>query len=317
MNVSLKSLSTIKNIVKDLKGFGRKEDGEKLINVKDVIDSSINLTHSQFKHIAKVKTIYADNIPDLLLQPDRIEQVLINLLINASQAFDHPENYDNNIITITTQLENNTLTIDVSDTGKGIPENLINSIFEPFFTTKPAGVGTGLGLSISKSIIESIGGMISVKSTINNGTTFTLTLPIKIKMSDLSEEDKTLLETLNIMIIDSDYVIANMLSHSMNHTHNLIIPTDGKDAIRLLKSKQISPDIIISDLSMPDINGIDIYNMFENENNELKDRIIFMIDSIDKQSYEYFIKSVSNCFLEKPCTMQTLINSMKQVFSSN
>ncbi len=177
---SMEGAKRIKSIVSDLKEFGRKDEDKMIYkNINDIIESATNIVLPHFKHIAVLKKDLTNDIPQLWLNHLRIEQVLVNILINASQSFVDKHDYDHNIVSVTSKLENNMVCITISDTGKGMSPDTLSNIFEPFFTTKSIGVGTGLGLSISKDIVESHGGRIAVESKVGVGTTFSIYLPIQ------------------------------------------------------------------------------------------------------------------------------------------
>jgi histidine kinase len=125
----------------------------------------------------------ADNLPLIMADPDRLEQVFINLLINARDAVDekrqsreHPPG--DKKITITTASAGNDIVVEIRDTGPGIPDEIIDRIFEPFFTTKKVGQGTGLGLSISYGIIQECNGSINAFSKANEGAGFRMRFPV-------------------------------------------------------------------------------------------------------------------------------------------
>lgn len=130
--------------------------------------------HAQINNI-DIETEYDMNIPEISSDRSQLQQVFLNIINNAIDAIDKQ-----GIINIKTYKESNHIVVKIMDTGKGIPENIVSQIFNPFFTTKTEGKGTGLGLSITYKIIEKIGGTISAESRKNKGTTFTITLPIKI-----------------------------------------------------------------------------------------------------------------------------------------
>ena len=111
--------------------------------------------------------------------PSQLNQVFMNLLVNATQAID-----EHGVITIRTRQDGDNACLEISDTGSGIPQEIINRIFDPFFTTKPVGTGTGLGLSITHGIIRKHNGRIEVSSEMGKGTTFRIVLPIRQKNSD-------------------------------------------------------------------------------------------------------------------------------------
>ena len=163
-------------IVKNLLDFSRETEPRKAMNsVNDTIDQALGLVEhlASFQNIEVVKE-YARDLPDLLLDPGQIEQVFINMFVNASQAME-----EEGQLTLWTglDLDGKSVLVRVEDTGKGILEENIGRIFDPFFSTKGA-KGTGLGLSVSYGIIEGHGGTIEVQSEVGVGTVFTITLPV-------------------------------------------------------------------------------------------------------------------------------------------
>ena len=163
-------------IVKNLLDFSRKTEPMKAMNkVNDTIDRALGLVEhlATFQNIRIVKE-YSDDLPDLLLDPGQMEQVFINMFVNASQAME-----DGGRLTICTEMdvEGEEVHIRVEDTGQGICEEDVGRIFDPFFSTKGA-KGTGLGLSVSYGIIEGHGGTIAVHSELGKGTVFMITIPV-------------------------------------------------------------------------------------------------------------------------------------------
>jgi len=171
---SQRGIDRVKKIVLDLRTFSR-EDSEEMgwAHVEAIIDSVLSIVHNELKYKAEIKKDYAQT-PQVKCHAQKLGQVFINLLVNASHAIE-----EKGIISIKTYQDHDNVCIDVSDTGKGISEENLKKIFDPFFTTKKIGTGTGLGLSISYEIIQKHGGTMTARSEINKGTTFTITLPIK------------------------------------------------------------------------------------------------------------------------------------------
>jgi signal transduction histidine kinase len=161
-------------IVFALKNYARYDhSGEKVFaNITEGIETILTLYHNQLKLGIEIIRNYQPNLPSLWCYPDELNQVWTNLIHNAIQAM---ENTGTITIDINHQPEN--LTISISDTGPGIPPEILPHIFEPFFTTKPAGLGSGLGLDIVNKIIEKHTGKITV-ATQPGRTTFTITLPL-------------------------------------------------------------------------------------------------------------------------------------------
>jgi signal transduction histidine kinase len=171
----------VKQIVKDLKDFSHVDQAEwQLTDISKGIDSTLNIVHSEIKYKAVVHKEY-NNIPKIECVPSQINQVIMNLLVNASHAI---EGRGDITIRVSRQDED-FVCVQVQDTGKGIKPEDLSHIFNPFFTTKPVGQGTGLGLSLSYSIIENHGGELSVTSELGVGTTFSMVIPIHQKEQKL------------------------------------------------------------------------------------------------------------------------------------
>jgi PAS domain S-box-containing protein len=174
MAESKDGLVRVRKIVQDLKNFSRVGESEwQWADVHIGIDSTLNIVWNELKYKCKVNKIYGD-LPKIRCLPSQLNQVFMNLLVNAGQAIQTQGE-----ITIRTGVDGEQVWIEVADTGSGIPKENLNRIFEPFFTTKPVGKGTGLGLSLSYSIVLKHHGRIDVASEVGKGTTFRVTLPIE------------------------------------------------------------------------------------------------------------------------------------------
>lgn len=166
----------IKRIVEDLKRFARKDEGllDDTLDIHTIINESARLVHNQVHKSSDIELDVAEDLPKLQGNAQKIEQVLINLIINASQAMNDEKR---GLIKVSAQSSESGVVIEIADNGKGMSEGTLKSIFDPFFTTKRARGGTGLGLSIVYRIIEEHRGSISVTSEVGEGTTFTINLP--------------------------------------------------------------------------------------------------------------------------------------------
>lgn len=174
INESKEGLSRVRRIVQDLKDFSRA--GESTWEWADLhkgLDSTLNIVWNELKYKCVVHKEYSE-IPMVYCLSSQLNQVFMNLLVNASHAIDKHGD-----ITIRTGTEREHVWIEIADTGKGIPPEIIGKIFDPFFTTKPVGQGTGLGLSLSYSIMQRHHGCITAQSKVGQGTTFRIELPIQ------------------------------------------------------------------------------------------------------------------------------------------
>jgi len=170
---SLDGSERVRKIVQGLKSFARVDEAEyKYANINECIESTISIVWNELKYKATLKKDYGD-LPLTKCYPQQINQVFMNLLINAGHAIESQGE-----ITIKTWAEDGSIWVAISDKGHGIAKENLNKIFEPFFTTKEVGKGTGLGLSITYEIIQKHNGEITVESEVGKGTTFTVRIPI-------------------------------------------------------------------------------------------------------------------------------------------
>lgn len=164
----------IKKIVLDLKDFAHPgEDKPKFADINKGLDSTLNVVWNELKYKAKVTKEYGD-LPQVKCYPQQLNQVFMNLLVNAAQAIENEGE-----VRIVTRSVDGYAEIKISDTGKGIPEENLSKIFDPFFTTKEVGKGTGLGLNVVYNIIEKHNGTIDAESMVGKGTTFTIRIPVQ------------------------------------------------------------------------------------------------------------------------------------------
>jgi signal transduction histidine kinase len=172
---SQEGIRRVRKIVQDLKDFahaGENEDWQ-WQDVRHNLNRTLNIVHNELKYKAEVRLDFED-IPEIHCLPGQLNQVFMNLLVNAAQAIE-----TRGMVRVRTWLEGEWVWVAISDTGCGIPAEVRDRIFDPFFTTKPVGKGTGLGLSISYGIVRKHGGRIEVESEVGQGTTFRIGLPVE------------------------------------------------------------------------------------------------------------------------------------------
>ncbi|RQS05169.1 MULTISPECIES: histidine kinase [unclassified Burkholderia] len=164
----------VRRIVQDLRDFSRPGSGEwSVADIHAGLESTLNVVHNELKYKADIVREYGD-LPLVECLPSQLNQVFMNLLVNAAHAMP-----TRGVITIRTSSDGEQVSIAISDTGTGMTPDIVRRIFDPFFTTKPVGQGTGLGLSVSHGIVERHRGTIDVTSEPGRGTTFRVRLPIR------------------------------------------------------------------------------------------------------------------------------------------
>jgi two-component system NtrC family sensor kinase len=176
MRESKEGIARVRHIVQDLKDFSRVDANQEWVwaNLHDGIDSTLNIVANEVKYKAEVSKQYGA-IPDIECLPSQLNQVIMNLVVNAAHAMGEARGH----IWIRTACSGDQVSLEVEDDGGGIAQENLSRIFDPFFTTKPIGRGTGLGLSLAYGIVQKHNGRIQVSSTVGKGTTFRIELPVR------------------------------------------------------------------------------------------------------------------------------------------
>jgi len=190
---SLEGVERVATIVRAMKGFAHPDASQEkvLVNINQGIENTITVARNEWKYVAELETHLDPTLPLVPCQPGEINQVILNIIVNAAHAIgdvlgERPATKGK--ITVCTKQDNNWVEIRISDTGKGIPPNIQNKIYDPFFTTKNVGKGTGQGLAISRSVIvDKHKGTINFESELGKGTTFIIRLPIN-EQKELCEQ---------------------------------------------------------------------------------------------------------------------------------
>ena len=179
---SLEGVECVSRIVSSIKEVSLPGGGARqAIDANHVVGNVLSITHNQWKDVAEVTSRLAAGLPPLMCVPGALEQVLLNLVVNAAQAIRAKReggSKEMGSIVVSTRRDGRWIEIAVQDNGTGIPEAIRDRVFEAFFTSKPAAQGSGQGLAIARAIVvEQYGGEIGVETTVGAGTTFTVTLP--------------------------------------------------------------------------------------------------------------------------------------------
>ena len=263
MDMAAKRVATI---VTGLKSFSRfSTQSEKVpLHINLAVENAVRLSQSTLRKLnVEIDLDLENELPTLSGNLQNIEQVILNLIINAAQAIEH----DSGKIRISTRLQpqDGDIRISVSDNGKGVNPAIAGKLFDPFITDKQENGGTGLGLSVSYNLIKSHGGSISFESRQGKGTTFHVLLPSVLKR-----------KALRILVVDDDATIREMLREVLIQRRSYIVEeaSNGIEACIRLGSRR--PDLLVMDLFMPEMNGVEVCRVIKNDP-VLSDMKIMMI----------------------------------------
>lgn len=292
----------IRTIVLGLKTFSRAEEERRaVIDVGPVVQLAVDMAYNEIRHRAElVKEIG----PTPLVDADeaRLGQVFINLLVNAAQALPERGSDSNQIRIVTMTDAAGRAVIEVHDTGAGIPAALIGRVFDPFFTTKPVGIGTGLGLSICHNIVTAMGGEITVASEEGRGSTFRVVLPaaagVNASVGARVAPPKATSAKASVLVVDDEASVGNVLRRVLRE-HEVTVVTTAKDALSLLETGN-EFDVILSDLMMPQMSGMEFYDEVTRRFPHVAERMVFVSGGAFTPSANAFLDRVPNERLDKP-----------------
>jgi PAS domain S-box-containing protein len=296
----------IRRTVSALKTFSRSEGEQRSVrDVHPLLELSINMTASEIRHRAHLVRDYGET-PLVEVDDARLGQVFINLLINAAQAIPEDGTSGHEIRVTTSTDEQGRAVIEVRDTGPGVPVHLATRIFDPFFTTKPVGIGTGLGLSISHSIVTSLGGSITACEHDGPGALFRVVLPPaaaeKIPPRVVATAPPITVTgaplVARVLVVDDEPAVGVMLGRVLGG-HRVTAVTRARDALQLLDSGKLF-DVIISDVMMPEMSGVDLYRELCRRFPAYKERFVFLSGGAFSPVIKAFLQSIEAPRIEKP-----------------
>lgn len=299
----------VRQIVRDLKSFSRADEVKHdAVDVRRVLDSSARMAANEIRHRARLVKDYGE-VPLVDASEAQLGQVFLNLMVNAAQAM--PDGAaDRNEIRISTRLDPaGRVVVEVRDTGSGIPAELVERIFEPFFTTKPIGVGTGLGLSICHGIVTGLGGELTVESTVGQGTTFRVALQPTREDTETVVPAATLVARVDrrgrLLVVDDEPLIGASILRALGDEHDVSCETDARRAFARVAAGERF-DVILSDVMMPLMNGIELHAALVRDAPEQAERMVFLTGGAFTTAARDFLDRVPNQRLEKPFDTQGL-----------
>ena len=318
LNQAIEGAERIRSVVRDLSSFSQTQETNPIpVAVTDVLDSALRMTASEMRHRANVVKDY-DSAAAKVADGARLGQVFVNLLINAAQAIPAGNLAGNEIRVSTEVTSTGRVRVVIHDSGIGVPQDVVQHVFDPFVTTKPPGVGTGLGLYVSHNIVASLGGTMWLESSEGQGTNVTVELP-QASYSGRAITDappSQLQETprARVLVIDDEEGILTFLRDSL-HEHEVEAVSSGRAALARIEEQDF--DVIVCDLIMPDISGMDVFAKIRAEHPALTPRVIFVTGATFTSTARDFLDSVPNPRLAKPFTSHAIRRAVAKTLRAN
>ncbi len=305
---SREALIRMRDIVRDVKLFSRPHDQTtSAVDVQRVIDSSGRMAWNEIRHRARLVKDYQP-VPLVNANESRLGQVLLNLIVNAAQAMPEGHADRNELRVATTTSDDGRAIVEVSDTGVGIPKEHLERIFDPFFTTKPVGAGTGLGLAICHRLVSELNGVIEVESEVGKGTRFRVVLPAardsqSVKATTLRP---TLGHKVRVLVVDDEPAWGRALQRTLRDHMDVIAVTSGKEAIGRISAGERF-EVILSDVMMPEVTGMELYECLARIAPDQARRMIFVTGGAFTAAAREFLARVPNPRVEKPVEVTNLL----------
>jgi CheY-like chemotaxis protein len=295
----------VRRIVRDLKTFSRQdEDTRGPVDLRAVLDAAAKMAAGELRPRAQLVRDYASDVPPVEGNEARLAQVFLNLLINAAQALPEGRPEQHEVRLVLKRGGEGQVVAEVRDTGSGIPPEVLGRIFDPFFTTKPVGVGTGLGLALCHAFISSMGGRVEVESQVGRGTLFRVTLPAaKEQLERVPRATTARLGGLvrgRVLVVDDDPLVSSALRRTLAREHEVEVVVSSRRAQELLTSPEGNYDVILCDLMMPEITGMELHAHLQVSSPERARRMVFITGGAYTQAAKDFLERVENPRVEKP-----------------
>ena len=288
----------IGTIVQGLKEYSRpQEEGRSVVDVRRLLEVSMGVALDSIRHDARLVKDFGD-VPLVDVDHARLSQVFVSLLVNAAQSLPESQVGSHEIRVVTSTDPAGRAVIEVHDTGRGIPAAILGRIFDPFFTTKPVGAGKGLGLFICHGIVTGLGGELSVTSEEGRGTISRVVLPAVVAPAPPVEAPSSVTSRAEVLVVDDEPAVGAVLRRVLRD-HEVTVVTTGAQALDLLAGGK-HYDIILSDVMMPEMTGMELYDELVRRFPDAAKRVVFVSGGTFTPSATAFFERVTNERLEKP-----------------
>jgi signal transduction histidine kinase/ActR/RegA family two-component response regulator len=307
---SKEGMARIHRIVRDLGSFSHTDDETNgPMNVNLAIDSALGMLRNELKYRARVeRELSAKRL--VRASAPRLGQVFLNLILNAAQALDEAE-AKRNVVTVRSYDDGPEVVVEVADNGPGIAAETLPRIFESFFTTKPRGMGTGLGLPISLGIVRTLGGEIVVDSRPGAGATFRVRLPADESSAPARTATPTPIPARGyarrrLLAVDDEALLLKAYRRMLGDAHELTSALGGHEALRLLE-RDAAFDVVLCDLQMPEMSGMELYAAVRERFPTLADRFIFVTGGAFSSDARKFMEDSVAAVIQKPFRVEDML----------
>ena len=308
-------------IVRNLLTFARKRQSTRsMIDLNQIVRETLTLrAYEQRLTNIDVVTALASGLPTVFADPHQIQQVLLNLVINAEQAMLSANGRGSLVLRTWHDDEHNAVVLQVSDDGPGVAPDVKNKIFDPFFTTKEVGKGTGLGLTVAYAIVQEHGGSIRVESPPAGGASFTVEFPVST--IDTTARPRAATRTTDhavrgasVLLVEDERALATAVVEALTEA-GLRVEHAGDGEEALARVRQNRYDVVICDLKMPRVDGMMLYRAIAAATPTLARRVIFVTGDVAGADAERFLEESGCRWLAKPFRLGDLLRNVREALA--
>ena len=321
VNVILAESERAARIVRNLLTFARKRQSTRaMIDVNHVIRQTLSL-RSYEQRVSNVQVIeaLAEGLPQVFADPHQIQQVLLNLVINAEQAMLTANGRGSLVIRSWHDPDRESVCIEVNDDGPGVPQEMKNKIFDPFFTTKEVGKGTGLGLTVAYAIVQEHGGRIRVESHAC-GASFYVELPVSgaesaEKKPQAVPAPMEAVRGASVLLVEDEQALAQAVMDALTDAGLKVEHAgDGQEALARIRNQE-AYDLLICDLKMPRVDGMTLDRAIAAVAPALARRVIFVTGDVAGTDAERFLDESGCRWLAKPFRLADLLRAVRETLA--
>jgi len=297
----------VRNIVRDLRVFSRADDERReAVPLARVLESTLNIAHNEIRQVATLHVDIAPT-PAVLANEARLGQVFLNLLVNAAQAIAPGSPETNEIRVVARPGPSGFVTVQVHDSGAGMTAAVRERVFDPFFTTKAPNAGTGLGLAICQRIITDMQGSIELQSEPGQGTTFTVRLPETTRTE--AEPPPVVKRSAGVkgrlLVIDDEELVLASVRRILGTEHQVTTERSAEAGLARIEAGERF-DLVLCDLIMPGMSGMQFHQAVTTRAPELVPHIIFMTGGAFTAEARSFLAANVEASVEKPFDIEAL-----------
>jgi two-component system NtrC family sensor kinase len=309
-------------IVRNLLTFARKRQTTRaMVDINQVVRETLALrAYEQRMTNITILDALAAGLPHVFADGHQVQQVLLNLIINAEQAMVSSHGRGTIVVRTWHDAQQESVVLEINDDGPGIPEEVQPKIFDPFFTTKEVGKGTGLGLTVAYAIVQEHGGRIRLESQADKGASFYVELPVsgaKLPPSPARRANFDAPEAVvgaSVLVVEDEAHLASAVVDALKDAGYVVEHAqDGEDALTKIKAHAF--DAVICDLKMPRVDGKTFYRLLEAAAPGLARRVIFVTGDVAGTEAEQFLDDSGCRWLAKPFRLGDLLRTLREVLS--